>query len=164
MKRLLLVIAFVLAMVIPAFAQIWLSPVDPEIQNDSLGVLANYGPIKAKLMMIYTAGEPDVVTPYFAVGQSIATITYWEMKGTGKYRIKVETRNSAGVLIHKAKIGWPTPLEVSSDVFERWTLYAALPPGLPATRGYYTVKVTYIDVARGKTWSQKTKFYASAPE
>ena len=164
MKKLLLALVLALAMAVPGSAEIWVGPVDSEIQNESSDVLANYGPIKAKLMMICTADESEVITPYFAVGQSIATITNWEMKGTGKYRIKVETRNRTGVLIHRAKIGWPTPLEVNSRGFERRTLYATLPPGLPATRGYYTTKVIYIDVATGKTWSHKTKIYVSAPD
>jgi hypothetical protein len=183
MKRLLLVMVSVLVIAIPAFAQIWVGPMDSEIQNDSLGVVdnnADYGPIELIPLMIYTGYEPDGITPYFFLGQIIGSVTYWDMRGTGQFRIKVETRDSRGMLIHRGQVGWPTPLEVSSDVFQPWALYSGLPPDVPERPGYYTVEVIYIDVTRGNTsshwrrdssrhrtrntWSHETKFHVSASE
>ena len=161
MKRLVLAMALVLVMTVPVFAQNWVGPVDSEIQNDSLQVDASFGPIMMRPLMIHTIGE--VSTAYFYVGQTVIIATSWEVKGTGHIRMKIETRNSAGVLIDILKKGWPDPYPVNYGVFSSWGLGLSLHPNASATPGYYTVKAIYIDVATGNTWSHETKIRVFAP-
>ena len=140
MKRLLLAVALVLVMVIPAFGQ--------------------NGPVRMKPLMIPTfdtSGYPDA---WFNVGETIHVRAYFEVKGTGAYTVKIETRNSAGVLIGKIKFY----NDVDSPTFQHWMLIHELGSEVTGVAGYYTLKATYLDVTTGNTWSHQTKIHVSASD
>jgi hypothetical protein len=160
MKRLLLAMALILVMAIPGFAQDWVGPTDSEIQNDLPGADGDNGPIRIKPLMLYTDNESEVITPYFDVGQNIRSLSYWQVKGTGSFRIRIEARNSAGVLIAKNKVA---PFDVDYPTFIHWSGDLSAFYGGLAAAGYYTIKLVYVDVATGKAWSHQTKIQVSAP-
>jgi len=138
MKKLLLTIVLVLAMAIPAFAQ--------------------NGPVKIKVLMVYTANEAGVTTAWFNTGDSVFFGIAHEQKGTGTYKHKMEIRNSAGTLIYKDT---STP-DVNSPTFE--ALHQIFEMGTPIdVPGYYTLKTTFTDVKTGNQWGKETKIHVSAP-
>jgi hypothetical protein len=140
MKRLLLAIGLVLAMAIPAFGQ--------------------NGPVRIKPLMIPTfdtSGYPDA---WFNVGETINVRMYFEVKGTGPFRVKIETRNSAGVLMNMNRFY----NDIDSPTFQHWMLIHELGSEVAGVAGYYTLKATYVDVATGNTWSHQTKIHVSAPD
>jgi hypothetical protein len=161
MKRFVLAMALVLVITVPAFAQNYVGPVDPEVQNDSLLVNASFGPVKMKPLMIYTTDGSNIIAARFYPDEIIRTVSYWEVKGTGNMRIKLEVRDSAGNLIYRYK--WPDPLEVNNDVFAQWIANFQVSPDPPITPGYYTAKFIYTDVATGNTWSHQTKIHVLPP-
>ena len=138
MKKILLAIVLVLAMAIPAFAQ--------------------NGPVKIKVLMVYTEDASHLTTAWFNTGDTIFFGIAHEQKGTGSYKLKMEIRNSAGNLIYRDT---STP-EVNSPTFE--ALHQSFQMGTPIdSAGYYTVKVTFTDVKTGNKWSKETKIHVSAP-
>ncbi len=158
MKRFLLAMALVLVMAIPAFAEDWVGPINSEAQNDSPRVLANFGPVKMKLLMADTRDATDVPTPYFSIGETIRSHTNWEVKGTGSFTVKFQVLDSAGVLIDKKKYG---PYEINSSTFNAWGTDVTSNSAVAA--GYYTVKTIYVDVATGNSWIHQTKVHVLAP-
>ena len=139
MKKLLLTSVLVFAMAIPAFAQ--------------------NGPIKIKPLMVYTSDGSGSPTSWFTVGETIGVANMFEIKGTGTFRIRLEVRNSAGVLIEK-EVYTET---VDNNGFGGWTIYGSLSPEVPEVPGYYTVKFVYVDLANRNTWSHQTKIHVEAP-
>jgi len=131
--------ALVLAMSIPAFAQ---------------------NPVKVKPLMIYTANDSGVATSSFTVGQTINCNTTYEVKGLGTFRVRLDVRNSAGVLIDKVRRG---PFMEDVPTWESWFSSITPSPGVPGVPGYYTLKTVYTDVATGNTWSHQTKVHVFAP-
>src|SRR5512139_1088297 len=94
MKKILLAIVLVLAMAIPAFAQ--------------------NGPVKIKILMVYTETEVESTTAWFNTGDNVFFGIAHEQKGTGSYRLKMEIRNSGGNLIYKDT----STVSVNSPTFE----------------------------------------------
>ncbi len=139
MRNLLLTIVLVLVMAIPAFAQ--------------------NGPVKIKPLMVCTRAEEGQYKPVFGFGEIIHLMAYFEAKGTGNFKERIEVRNSAGVLFYKLKS--PQALLLDSPTFQRWSADTPLEVGLGA--GYYTCKFFYIDVATGNTWSHQTKIHVLPP-
>lgn len=135
MKRLLLAVALVLVMAIPAFAQ--------------------NGPVKIKPLMAYTFNQFGSATAWHIVGQAIHVRANWEAKGTGTYKARMEIRNSNGVLIDKAST---IPQAVDSPTFVR-IVGDFSPTKVLDEAKYYTVKIVYVDLATGNTWSHQTKIY-----
>jgi len=141
MKRILLAIALVLAMAIPAFAQ--------------------NGPLRIKPLMAYTFNGSGSTTAWFIVGEAITVRTNWEVKGAGTFKAKLEVRNSAGVLIGRSAT---IPIDVDSPTFTRHVGEFYPTPGVLKEAKYYTLKIVYVDVATGNTWSHQTKIYVAAPD
>jgi len=139
MKKILLAIVLVLAMAIPAFAQ-----------------SGQFGPIKFKLLMVWSENAAVVSTPYFNVGETIRSRSYFEYKGTGRYRVILEVRNDKGVMIDRLKFG---PFISDTPTFDTWHSNITLSPGVPAVAGYYTLKTIYVDVATGNRWSHQTNIH-----
>jgi hypothetical protein len=142
MKKLLLAMALVLVIAIPVFAQ-------------------NHGPLKVKPLLVYTFDGSGSITAWFGAGEAINLRTNWEVKGTGTFRARLEVRNSAGVLIDKKTK--TIPIDVDSPTFERYVGDFYPTPGVLEEAKYYTLKVVYVDLATGNTWSHQTKIYVAAP-
>ena len=138
MKRLLLAVALVLAMAIPAFAQ--------------------NGPLKIKQLMVYTEDGLGNPTAFFNVGEEIYLGTVIEFKGSGSCTHVITMVDSAGDLIYKSKT---TPV-FDSPIFQGLYEVVGLGAGVPGVAGYYTIKSVIKNVKTGKTWTQQTKVHVSA--
>lgn len=111
--------------------------------------------------MVFTGDESGANTPWIYVGQAIYNYSFWEVKGTGSFRGRIELRNSAGSLIDKMKFG---PFDEDDPTFVTHGLSLFFSSEVPGVAGYYTVKTIYVDVATGNTWSHQTKIHVLAPD
>jgi hypothetical protein len=162
MKKFLISMLLVLAIAFPVIAQEnEAGQVNPGIQNDIEPLMSNYGSIKLKPLSI-TPGVwisfPYLYEwPWFTTGDTISVLSFFEIKGTGNIKIRIEIYDSTGTLIKKIKIG---PYAVSSPTFQAWYCTfskVAEPPG------YFTGKIIYTDVKTGTTWSHASKVHISNP-
>jgi len=138
MKKLVLAMALVLVITMPAFAQ--------------------NGPLKMKQLMVYTEDALGNPTAFFNDGEEIYLGTVIEFKGTGSCTHVITMYNSAGGLVYKSTT---TPV-FDSPTFQALHEVLGLGPGLPGAAGYYTIKSVIRNKKTGKTWTQQTRIHVTA--